>query len=139
MFTWKEARENPELMIKYKDDLKDVEIFKDPWTWVFINHPHLYREFLDRAEEMGEWEIHNALFTDPTLVLDLKEYLYRLDEEHANWNLTEVSLCLKHRDNPDKFEAAYYITFPYKLDNLNNEEKREMGKRIIELLKEEKI
>ena len=167
MITWKEAYENPELMIKYKDDLKDVGIFKNPWYAIFRRHPYLYREFSDRFDEMGGWDIRIALGRDPTLVLDLKNHLYKLDRVDMSLILREVpalaldlkdylhklnetddswlsdylpglSLCLKYRDYPDRAEVAYYVGYPHELNNLNKEEKREMGKRIIEFLKEEK-
>jgi hypothetical protein len=168
MITPGEAHKNPELMIKYKDDLKDIRIFDHPWYSIFWRHPYLFREFPDRFDELGGWTISYVLEHDPALVLGLKEYLHRmsewdiaytlrkgpalilglkdhlhiLEEVHSNWVLQhrpEVSLCLKHRNNPDKIEAAYYVAYPHELDNLNKEEKREMSERIIELLKEEKI
>ena len=168
MIDWKEAGENPELMIKHKDDLKDVEIFNFPWYLVFHKYPYLYREFSDRFDEIDGWNISRALMNDPTLISDLKDYLHKMDRmdisltlrevpalvlglkeylhkmdrwttDHMLENCPELSLCIKYGDDPDKLEAAYYITFPHKLDNLNKEEKREMSKRIMELLREEKI
>ena len=162
------ALKNPGLMIKHKDDLKDVEIFGYPWYHVFERHPYLYREFSDRFDEMSEWNIFRALTNDPTLILNLKDYLHKMGETDTSLTLREapaltpgmeeylhkidgwamghllgshpeLSLCIKHRNNPDKVEAAYYITFPHELNNINKEEKREMSKRIIELLREEKI
>ena len=168
MITVKQAMETPELMIKHKDDLKNERIFEDPWYWVFWKHPYLYREFSDRFDKMDGWDVAYALRDDPTLISDLKDYLHKMDRadiSHAlrdnptlipyfkdylhkiqkkdvGWVLLEcpeLFLCLKHKDNPDKAEAAYYITFPHRLDDLNKEEKREMVKRIIELLREEKM
>jgi hypothetical protein len=168
MITPKEAMESPELMIKHKDMFKNIKIFRYPWHDVFHRHPHLYREFSDRFDEMTRAGIYIALRDDPTLVSDLKDhlhiligidiasavrevpalvlglknYLHKIDEEHLNWlsdYLPGLSLCLKYKDDPDKVEAAYYIGHPHKLDNLNKEEKREIGKKIIEFLKEEKI
>ena len=143
MITWEEAYKNPELMIKHKNDLRDEMIFGSPWSKVFEKYPYLYREFSDRFNELGGVGIACALINDPTLVLDLKDYLYnKMSREIVSWVLRyhpKLSLCLEYRDNVDEVEAAYYITFPHKLNNLNNEEKREMGKRIIELLKEERI
>ena len=167
MITPEEAYENPELMIKYKDDLKDINIFRHPWYAIFRRYPYLYREFSDRFDELGGvgvsfalmndltlisdlkdylhkmcgWDISNVVRNGPILILDLRDYLHKLDDMEADWLLKgrpEVSLCLKHRNNPDKVEAAYYVPFPRKLDGLDNEEKREMSERIIELLKEEK-
>ena len=142
MITWKEALENPELMIKYKDDLKDVKIFDPPWYLVFEGYPCLYREFSDRFDEMDGEDVSYALRDDPTLVSDLKEYLYKIERWSVTWLLRrcpELSLCIKYRDYPDKAEAAYYVLFPHELDNLNKKEKREIGKRIMEFLGEEKI
>ena len=168
MITHNEALENPELMIKYKDDLKDVEIFEYPWYGIFRIHPHLYREFSDRFDEMTRAGIYIALRDDPTLVsdlkdylhkltganiscalihnptliLDLKDYLHKMDGWDVGWVLRchpEMSLYLKYKDDPDKLEAAYYIAFPHKLDDLNKEEKREISKKIIEFLGKEKI
>jgi hypothetical protein len=139
MITPKEAMESPELMIKHKEDLKDERIFDLPWYRVFEKHPYLYREFSDRFDEMWGWDVHVALNSDPTLILDLKEYLYKPSRFNSKWTAhcpPELSLCIKYKDDVDKFEAAYYITFPYKLDGLDKEERREMSKRIIELLKE---
>ena len=168
MITAKHALKNPGLMIKHKDDLKGVEIFNLPWYRVFEKHPYLYREFSDRFDEMDWLDIAYALRSDPTLVLDLKnqisglsgreishavrnnpalvlflkDYLYKINGREVDFWLSgispELSLCIKHRNNPDKVEAAYYVLFPHKLNSLNNEEKREIGKRIIELLQEEK-
>jgi len=168
MIDWKEALENPELMIKYKDDLKDIKIFDPPWYLVFEGHPCLYREFSDRFDEMDGEDVSYALRDDPTLALDLKDYLYKMDgwgvaralratpilvpdfkeylHKMDNFDADgvleihpELSLCIKYRDYPDKAEAAYYVLFPHELDNLNKKEKREMGKRIMEILKKEKI
>ena len=168
MITYNEALENPELMIKYKDDLKNIEIFGGPWYWVFWKHPYLYREFLYRCDEMSSVDISCALKYDPTLVSDLedylhkmgginiayalkhsptltpdlKNYLYKMDKTDSGWLLgfcPELSLCIKYKDDPNRIGAACYVTFPHKLDNLNKEEKREMSKRIMELLREEKI
>ena len=168
MITPKEAMENPELMIKHKDDLKDVEIFKYPsWYRVFEKYPYLYREFSDRFDEMDGEYMYCALVDDPTLISDLKEYLHKMSGEYVSLALREdpamilyfkdylhkmgymdedwlvddrpeMFLCIKYKDNPDKAEAAYYIGYPHKLDDLNDEEEREMGKRITELLEEEK-
>jgi hypothetical protein len=141
MITCDEALKNPELMIKYKEDLKNIKIFRDPWYRVFWRYPYLYREFSDRFDEMVGWDVHNALIDDPTLALDLRDYLYILEEAHSNWVLRhhpELSLCLKYKDHPDRAEVAYYVGYPHALDNLDKEEKREMSKRIIELLREEK-
>ena len=141
MITAKQAMGNPELMIKYKDRFKNIEIFLHPWYHVFMKYPYLYREFSDRYNDMYEWTIAFALGQDPTLVSDLKDYLHKIDKKSVDWlleNCPELSLCMKHRDNPDKIETAHYILFPHKLNNLNNEEKREMGKKVIEFLKEEK-
>ena len=167
MITWAEAGENPELMIKHKDDLKDVKLFREPWHVVFSKYPHLYREFSDRFDEMNGWAVACALMKDPTLVLDLKnylhkmgrvdlvsalrevpalapgmkEYLHKMEWADTKWLLKihpKLSLCIKYKDNPDKIEAAYYIGYPHKLDGLGKEEKREMSERILELLKEEK-
>jgi tRNA-dihydrouridine synthase len=141
MITAKQAMENPELMIKHKASLKDEEIFEEPWCDVFQKYPYLYREFSDRFDEMDGMDIACALGDDPTLVLDLKNHLHKMSEEHLNWVLyphPKLSLCMKYREYPDKAEAAYYITFPHELDNLNDEEKREMSKKIMELLGEEK-
>ena len=142
MITWEEAFENPELMIKYKDDLKDVEIFRDPWYAVFHRHPYLYREFSDRFDEMNEMDTAYAVRDDPTLVLDLKNLLRKVSGGYFKWVLQrrpELSLCMKYKDDMDKLEAVYYITFPHELDDLNNEEKREILKKIMELLREEKL
>ena len=142
MITWEEVLENLELRIKQEEDPVGKRMFGHPWYHVFRNHPHLYREFSDRFDEMDGNDIAFALRDDLTLVLDLKEYLYRLDGRELGWllkYLPEISLCLKYKDNPDKAEAAYYILFPHELDDLNKEEKRKIGRRIIELLKEEKI
>jgi hypothetical protein len=168
MITWEEARENPELMIKHKDNLKNERIFEAPWYAIFWRHPYLFREFSDRFDEMGGRDISRALTNDPTLVLDIKDYLHKMGESDVacalvytpalvlelrdylhkmdRWTIgrllgshPELSLCIKYKDDPDKLEAAYYITFPHKLDNLNKEEKREMSKRIMELLREEKV
>ena len=142
MITPGDAFENPELMIKHKDDIKDEAIFDIPWCWVFWKHPYLYGEFSDRFDETARVDIYLALRENPRLVLDFKYYLHKINR----WDIAglmekhpELSLCLKHKDNPDKIGAAYYILFPDKLNNLNKEEKREMSKRIMELLREEKI
>jgi hypothetical protein len=142
VITWREAYENPELMIKYKDYLIDEKIFMGTWSQVFHRYPYLYREFSDRFYEMRGVDIAHALRDDPTLVSDLKNHLHKIHKTSINWALShrpELSLCMKYRDNPDMAEAAYYIGYPHELDDLNKEEKREMSKRIIELLKEEKI
>ena len=168
MITVKQAMENPELMIKYKEYLKNVEIFKEPWYDVFWKHPYLYREFSDRFDEMGGEDIYCALVDDPTLISDLKDYLHKMgglgvacvlrdaptlildlknqlhkiERWSATWLLRrcpKLSLCLKYLNDPDKVEAAYYIGYPHKLDDLNKEEKREMSERIMELLREEKV
>ena len=168
MISWKEALENPELMINHKDDIKDEKIFDFPWYKIFHKYPYLYREFSDRFDEMGGWDVSRALRSDPTLISDLKDYLHKMDGGAVGWVVREVpalvpdlkeylhkpskiivdwlmrfrpelSLCMKYRDNPDKVEAACYVLFPHRLDDLNKEEKREMAKRIIELLKEEKV
>ena len=168
MIAWEKACKDPELMIKHKDDLKDVEIFGDPWYRVFEKYPYLYREFSDRFDEMFGWDIYHALMNDPTLISDLKDYLHKMDGADVGWVVRddptlildlkdylhkmerwdvvgvleihpELSLCIKYRDYPDKAEAAYYVLFPHELDNLNKKEKREMGKRIIDILREEKI
>ena len=168
MITSGQAMKNPELMIKYKDRFKNVGIFKDPWRWVFHRHPYLYREFSDRFDEMGGpvvacalrddptlisdlknhlcnldgWGVFHAVRCDPTLTLIFKYYLHKMGGLASEWledHCPELSLCIKYRDDPDKVEAAYYVLFPHKLDDLNNEEKREAGKKIIELLREEKI
>ena len=167
MIDWEEALENPEWMIKYKDYLIDEKIFKDPWCDVFYQYPYLYREFSYRFDEMDGIDIACAIFEDltmiselkehlhkltkdgiahlvehiPSLILDLRDYLHKMSEEYVDWLLRrrpELSLCIKYKDDPNKVEAAYYITFPHELINMNKEEKREMGKRIIELLREEK-
>ena len=162
------ALKNPGLMIKHKDDLKDVEIFGYPWRSVFSKYPYLYREFSDRFDDMHYMNIAYVLGDDPTLFLELKnrisrmcgreishtvrnspalvlvlkDYLYKMRGSDIDLWLSgvspELSLCIKHRNNPDKVEAAYYVLFPHKLNGLDKEEKREMGKRIIELLREEK-
>ena len=140
MITWEEAFENPELMIKYKDKFKNVEIFSYPWYEVFRQYPYLYREFSDRFDELGWLDIACALRDDFTLVLDLKKYLHKMSEEYIGLVVDyrpEMSLCMKYREYPDKVEAAYYITFPHEVNNLNNEEKREILKKTMELLKEE--
>ena len=168
MITAKQVLKNPGLIIKYKDMFKNVEIFKEPWYWVFEKHPYLYREFSDRLDEVGNWDIRDALGHDPTLaldfkdhlhkldmtdishavrdapalVLDFKDYLHKLDKIYVSWLLREcpeLSLCIKYKDDPNKVEAAYYITFPHELINMNKEEKREMSKRIMELLREERV
>ena len=167
MITVKQAMENPELMIKHRDKFKNIEIFKDPWYIVFWKHPYLYREFPDRFDEMDGWDVSRALMMDPTLISDLKDYLYKMDRMDIAYTLRDaptlvlvlkdylhkmdrwttdyllegrpgLSLCLKYRYDPDKLEAAYYVGYPHELINLNNEEKREMSKRIMELLREEK-
>ena len=167
MITVKQALKNPELMIKYKDRFKNIKVFKNPWLWVFINHPHLYREFSDRFDEMDGVGVTFALRDDPTLAPDLKDYLYKMSgtdiaatlgdtptlvldfKDHLHkierWNVVgllevhpKLSLCMKYRDHPDKIEALHYVGHPHESDNLNKEEKREMGKKIIELLQEEK-
>jgi hypothetical protein len=141
MITWEEACENPEWMIKHKNDLKNIKIFGYPWYRIFRQYPYLYREFSDRFNELSGMEVAYALRLDPTLVLDLKEYLHRINGGYFSWVLgvpPKLSLCMKYKDDPDKFEAAYYITFPYELNNLNKEEKREMGKKITGLLEGEK-
>ena len=168
MISWKEASKDPELMIKYKDDLKNEVIFREPWHVVFWEHPHLYREFSDRFNEMNGWAITCALGRDPTLIsdlkdylpkmgsldithtlrdtptliLDFKDYLHKMDWMDMMWLLKvhpKLFLCVKYKDNPDKVEAAYYIGHSHELNNLNKKEKREMGKRIMEILKKEKI
>ena len=142
MITAKQAMENPELMIKHKASLKNIKIFKEPWYGVFQKYPYLYREFSDRVDETGGWDISCALRDNPTMILDLKDHLYKLDKMNVGWILyyhPELSLCMKYRNDLDKFEAAYYILFPNKLDDLNREEKREMSKRIMEILREEKV
>ena len=141
MITRDEALKNPELMIKHKDDLKDEEIFKNPWYWAFDRYPYLYREFSDRFDEMDGWDISCALVDDSTLVLDLKNHLHKINEEHLLWlskHRPELSLCMKYCNNPDKAEAAYYVLFPHKLNNLNKEEKRKILKKTMEFLQEEK-
>ena len=168
MITPEEVYENPELMIKYKDDLKEVKIFKDPWRDVFHKHPYLYREFSDRFDEMDRVGVACAILDDPTLILELKDHLYKLtgknisyvlkhdptlvlglknylhkiDEVGVDWLLyfhPNLSLYLKYRDDVDKIEAAYYIRYSQELDDLNKEEKREISKKIIEFLGKEKI
>ena len=168
MITWEEACENPEWMIKHKNDLKNIKIFGYPWYRIFRQYPYLYREFSDRFDEMGGEDIYCALVDDPTLISDLKDYLHKMgglgvacvlrdaptlildlknqlhkiERWSATWLLRrcpKLSLCLKYLNDPDKVEAAYYIGYPHKLDDLNNEERREMGKRIMELLREEKV
>ena len=168
MITWEEAYENPELMIKHKDNLKNERIFDYPWYPIFHEYLYLYREFSDRFDEMGGRDIACALINDPTLmsdlkdyldrmngadiatalehdptlVLDLKEYLHKMNGWDVKWLvefLPEMSLCMKYRGDPNKAEAAYYIGYPHKLDDLNKEEKREMSERIMELLREEKV
>ena len=139
--TWEEAYENPELMIKYKDYLTDEKIFRYPWFQVFRKHPYLYREFSDRFYERNGWAVAYALGGDPALVLDLKNHLHKIHKTDISWVLyhhPKLSLCLKYRDDVDRIDAAYYIGYPHELDGLDKEEKREMGKRIIELLREEK-
>ena len=141
MIDWEEALENPELMIKHKEDLKNIELFREPWHKIFSRYPYLYREFSDRFNEMGGVGAAYVLVNDPSLVLDLKNRLHNIYSETAGWVAgwrPELSLCLKYKDNPDKAEAAYYIGYPHELDNLNKEERREMSKRIIEILREEK-
>jgi hypothetical protein len=141
MITAKQARETPELMIKHKEDLKNIKIFEVPWYRVFWRYPYLYREFSDRFDEMVGWDVSRALTNDPTLVLDLKNYLHKMDKIDIDWVLEdrpEMSLCMKYRDDVDRIDAAYYITFPHELDGLDKEEKRKMGKKIIEFLREEK-
>ena len=141
MITVRQALENPELMIRYKEDLKNEEIFKEPWYVVFRKYSYLYGEFSDRFDELDEMDVAFALRDDPTLVLDLKDQLYKLKEGYFNWVLyrcPKLSLCMKYEYYPSRLEAAYYILFPDKLNNLNKEEKRKMSKRIIEILKEEK-
>ena len=168
MITVKQVLVNPEVMIKHKDNLKNIQIFLPPWYGVFRQYPYLYREFSDRFDEMDWLDIACALRDDPTLISDLKNHLCNLDgwgvfhavrcdptltlifkyylhkmgglaSEWLEDHCPELSLCIKHKDDPDKVEAAYYVLFPHKLDDLNNEEKREAGKKIIELLREEKI
>ena len=142
MINWKEVSENPEVMIKHKEDLKNERIFRDPWYHVFDRHPYLYREFSDRFDEMDGTDVAYALRDDPTLVLDLKNLLHKVSGGYFKWVLylrPELSLCIKYKDDPDKVEAAYYIGYPHKLDDLNKEEKREMSERIMELLREEKV
>ena len=141
MISWEKACEEPELMITHKDDLKNEAIFKEPWYGVFRKNPHLYREFSDRFDEMDGIDIACALRDDPTLTPDLKNQLHKMDRIDIGWLLgfcPEMSLCMKYKGDPDKFEAAYYVLFPHQLDSLNKEEKREMSKRIMELLGEEK-
>ena len=167
MITWKEAFENPELMIKYKEELKDEAIFTRPWCWVFWEYPYLYREFSDRFDKMDGVTIANAVRDDPTLVSDLKDYLHKLNQFNIVYILRDVpalalglknqlhkihkapadrlsgfrpdlSLCLKYRDDVDKIEAAYYIGHPHELDDLNKEEKREILKKTLGLLRGEK-
>ena len=168
MITVKQAMENPELMIKHRDKFKNIEIFKDPWYIVFWKHPYLYREFPDRFDEMDGWDVSRALMMDPTLISDLKDYLHKmcgreishivrngptliLDLKNHLYKMSrqdidfwlddspELSLCIKHKDDPDKVEAAYYILFPDRLISTNKEEKREIAKRIMEILREEKM
>ena len=168
MIEWEEALENPELMIKYKDMFKNTKIFDPPWYEVFEEHPYLYREFSDRFDEMSGWDLACALREDPTLISDLKEYLHKMDgwgvaralrggptlvldlKNHLykmniwdiDWLLRgcpELSLCIKYRGSLNGVEVAYYITFPHKLGDLDKEEKRKMSKRIMEILKREKI
>ena len=167
MITAKQAMENPGLMIRYKEYLKNVEIFRYSWYDVFQKYPYLYREFSYRFDEMDEIDVAFALINDPTLVsdlknhlhnlsgwgvshavkavpalvLDLKNHLHKIRGSDINWlggHRPELSLCMKYREYPDKAEAAYYIGYPHKLDGLGKEEKREMSERILELLKEEK-
>ena len=168
MITPEEARKNPELMIKYKDDLKNIKIFKHPWYWVFEKHPYLYREFSNRFDEMDGWDISHALRATPALIPDFKDYLHKMGGADVSHIVRggpilvldlknhlhkmggadigrllrrrpELSLCIKYKDDPDKAEASYYVAYPHELNNLNKEEKREMSKRIMELLREEKI
>ena len=142
MLSIKQAMENPELMIKYKDRFKNVEIFLHPWYVVFRKHPYLYREFSDRFDEMDGSDIACALRDDPTLVLDLRDYLHKIggeDIKWLSWNCPEMSLCMEYRGDLDKVEAAYYITFPRKLDDLNNKEKRKILKKTLGLLRGEKV
>ena len=168
VISWREALENPELMIKHKDDIKDEVIFKEPWHSVFSKYPYLYRKFSDRFDDMHGWAIACALMKDPTLVSDLKDYLHKMDRtdisltlgdnptlipdlrdyihkmsgpaiDHLLGRRPELSLCLKYRYDPNRVEAAYYITFPHRLGNPNKEEKREIAKRIMEILREEKM
>jgi hypothetical protein len=141
MITPGEARENPELMIKYKEDLKNIKIFEAPWYRVFWRYPYLYREFPDRFDEMDGTDISHALRDDPTLVLDLKNYLHKMDKIDIDWVLEdrpEMSLCMKYRDDVDRIDTAYYIGYPHKLDGLDKEEKREILKKTMEFLQEEK-
>ena len=168
MITAKQTLKNPELLIRHRDKFKNIKIFGYPWYRVFRKHPYLYREFSDRFDEMDGEDVSYASRDDPTLALDLKDYLYkmtgwgvaralratpilvlefkdhlhRMDGADIGWledHRPELSLCLRYRSNPDRVEAAHYILFPHELDNLNKKEKREIGKRIMELLKEEKI
>ena len=142
MITVKQAMEDPELMIKYKEELKDIEIFKDPWYAIFRRHPYLYREFSDRFDETDGWDVSCALRDDPAMILDLKNHLHKMDRFDTYWlstNCPNLSLCMKHIDNPDKIETAYYIGYPHELNNLNKEERRKMGKKIIEFLRGEKM
>jgi hypothetical protein len=147
MITVGQAMENPELVIKHKDKFKNIKLFEEPWYVVFQKYPYLYREFPDKFNEMIGSDIACAVGYDPTMILDLKEYLHKMGiwdamgRRDIDWVMDhrpEMSLCMKYREYPDKVEAAYYITFPHELNNLNNEEKREMGKKVIEFLKEEK-
>ena len=108
---------------------------------VFRRYPYLYREFSDRFDEMDGIDIACALEHDPALVLGLKDHLHKIGRWDVKWLLEflpEMSLCMKYRGDPDKAEAAYYITFLHKLDDLNKEEKRKILKKTLEILREEK-
>ena len=90
---------------------------------------------------MVGWDVSRALTNDPTLVLDLKNYLHKMDKIDIDWVLEdrpEMSLCMKYRDDVDRIDTAYYIGYPHKLDGLDKEEKREILKKTMEFLQEEK-
>ena len=141
MITVKQVLVNPEVMIKHKDNLKNIQIFLPPWYGVFRQYPYLYREFSDRFDEMDWLDIACALRDDPTLISDLKNHLCNLNGWDIKWLLErcpKLSLCMRYRGDPNKVEAAYYVGYPHELNNLNKEEKREMSKRIMEFLRGEK-
>ena len=113
-------------------------------TFALLADPTLTSDLKDHLHKMSGEDVAAAtLRKGPTLILGLKDHLHKLGDLGIAWLEDhrlhpELSLYLKYKDDPDKIEAAYYVTFPHELDNLNKEEKRKMGKKIIEFLKEEK-
>ena len=110
-------------------------------SFALRDDPTLVSDLKNHLHVLSGWEISRAVRDIPALILGLKNHLHRLSVGYFNWVLRrhpELSLCIKYWEDVDKVEAAYYIGYPHELDNLNKEEKREMSKKIMELLREEK-